>query len=635
MRLVNHKLGVRPDIQKYQPRVFERIPDLIWGSPAHDEYWERERDRCINGYKPKGMNAITGAHYFILNYCFIKVKDPTALAKDDRLQTSLPWYRDNDHEYLNFLDECKANRTGAIVAKARDKGFSVLNVGKTQHELTFYEHAEVGAAAGLDVTIQSFVTKLMLNHRNLPPEFRNNIMVQNDDEIKSGFEWNDRGQWIEDGMQSILYTRTMGMNPNVFKGERVGLMIFEEAGEFKKLIEGFKASEPCFRDGADQFGLPIVGGTGGNILNASADFKNMWYEHESFNLQRFFVPVTKVYKGFFDFTSGVSDEIGAKEFEVKLREKKKKSGQLAYNLHIQNYPFTPEESFLKSTGSPFNLMKINDQRGRILSDRYLKFQVETGYLDWEDENMHNQEGKLRQLAQGVSKTKVRFRPHPDGPIKILLHPDLDANGEQQFYNLDIGGIDSFDQEEAGSSDSEGAVVIYRRFKDINSPHNLPIATLKFRSNRSYEFYEMALKMAVYYNCKMLIEYTKIGIIDYFVRNNAQRYLKEKPRSVHDPNTTTRNKWGCHMNSQIKSLGIELMAEDIDQNCEDNWFIELLDDLADFGSRNTDLAMAYMMCVIHNFDIAKIRVIEQREIEEVEDYGFAEWESQNGTLVKKR
>ena len=35
-------------------------PDSI----SYQEYWSRETDRCINGFKPKGMKKISGKNIF-------------------------------------------------------------------------------------------------------------------------------------------------------------------------------------------------------------------------------------------------------------------------------------------------------------------------------------------------------------------------------------------------------------------------------------------------------------------------------------------------------------------------------------------------------------------------------------------
>src|SRR5690554_719786 len=42
-----------------------------WGSPAWTDYWQEERNRCLNGYSVGGAR-ITGDHYHYLNFCPIK-----------------------------------------------------------------------------------------------------------------------------------------------------------------------------------------------------------------------------------------------------------------------------------------------------------------------------------------------------------------------------------------------------------------------------------------------------------------------------------------------------------------------------------------------------------------------------------
>ena len=61
-------------------------------------------------------------------------------------------------------------------------------------------------------------------------------------------------------------------------------------------------------DGAFQYGVPVVGGTGGDIDAASADFMDMYYNAEAFNLIPMFIPASRALHGFFSPTTGVDDE---------------------------------------------------------------------------------------------------------------------------------------------------------------------------------------------------------------------------------------------------------------------------------------------------------------------------------------
>ena len=364
------------------------------------------------------------------------------------------------------------------------------------------------------------------------------------------------------------------------------------------------SSKACFMDGDLQFGVPIIGGTGGDISKASKDFMDMYYEKDAYNLIPMFIPASRAYYGFFDVETGEEKVLAAKDKLLSDREVITNSGDReAYNLHVQNYPLTIEEAFLNTKSAKFDNSLLNAQRSRILSSKDYRSQIQSGYLDWE----FNEDEEYI----------VKWRPHPDGPFKILHHP------EPEFKSLDIGGIDSYDQDQAGASESLGSAIIYRRFLDTDSPCDMVVAEYTDRPKKKEDFWDGCLKLAVYYNAKMLVEYTKIGILDYFKRMNSLNYLKEKPESAHNPGTKTRNRYGVHMNKQIKSLLEDLIDDYIRENVEDIWFMELLDELSAYGTKNTDRAMAFGLCLIHNID--NYRVQAKHVDQEIEDIGFSKYE----------
>ena len=586
---------IKKDPQRYRPIANNGHPDLNPDSVQYQEYWAQEMDRCINGFKPKGMKKISGKYYFYLNYYMILGNDGTS---GNRKTLIHPWYRAMDHEYFDTIETCKEEGKGMIVIKARDKGFSYMNSGAIAHEYTFFPFNDVGVAAGLQATADAFFDKVKKGLNGIHPNFKHSVLKDTTDIMRSGYKQKNKdGKWEIGGYQSTIICRTMD-NPEVFKGERVSLMVFEEAGEFKKLKNAYMSSKACFMDGDIQFGVPIVGGTGGDITKASKDFMDMYYSYDAYNLIPMFIPASRAYYGFFDINTGVENEKAAIEKLTEERDNIQKSGDNdAYNLHVQNYPLTVEEAFLNTKSSRFDISLLNAQRSRILSSIDFRSQIQRGYLDWE---------------LGNDEFAVKWRPHPDGPYRILAHPMT------EFRFLDIGGVDSYDQDTAGASDSLGSAIIYRRFANTDVPSDYVIAEYTDRPPKKEDFWDGVLKLAVYYNAKMLVEYTKIGILDYFKRMNALKYLKEKPESAHNPGTKTRNRYGVHMNKQVKSLLEDLIDDYIRENVEDIWFMDLIDELAVYGRQNTDRAMAFGLCLIHNIDNYRLQVSDQQE---EKDLGF--------------
>jgi hypothetical protein len=475
-----------------------------------------------------------------------------------------------------------------------------MNSGMIAHEYTFFPFNDVGIAAGLQATADAFFDKTKKGLNGLHSNFKHSILKDTDGILRSGYKQKNKdGKWEIGGYQSTIICRTMD-NPEVFKGERVSLMVFEEAGEFKHLKNAYMSSKACFMDGNLQFGVPVVGGTGGDISKASKDFMDMYYESDAYNLIPMFIPASRAYYGYFDIDTGEEKVEAAKEVLLEERETITNSGDReAYNLHIQNYPLTVQEAFLNTKTARFDNSLLNAQRSRILSSKDYRSQIQQGFLDWE---FNEQEEFI-----------VRWRPHPEGPYKILHHP------EPEYKDLDIGGIDSYDQDQAGASDSLGSAIIYRRFVDTESASDYVVAEYTDRPAKKEDFWDGCLKLAIYYNAKMLVEYTKIGILDYFKRMNALKYLKEKPESAHNPGTKTRNRYGVHMNKQVKSLMEDLMDDYIRENVEDIWFLDLIEELASYGTKNTDRAIAFGLCLVHNVDNYRIQA---KTIEaEQADIGF--------------
>lgn len=630
------------DIKKYSPLVHDNkikkyIKTLEPGTLSYNDFWEEQDYYCKNGFTPKGMSKITGKHYFYLNIWKIEVMVDFV---SKRKELGSPWYRQLDDTYFKMFQECKTDGTGMIIIKARDKGFSEMNAVTTGHEWTMYPDSNSGIAAGLDASAQTIFRKIKKGIYNLPKEYKHHVNLNNDRLLTSGIQISKEEVL---GYDSKIHCRTM-LNPNVFKGERLGVMVFEEAGEFKSLLEAYEASKACFMSGAVQYGVPIIGGTGGDIDKSSADFKTMWYEHKDFNLRRLFIPASECLMGtpddetavFFDKMTGKSDRDKAKAFLEEERRQKSSSGnKKAYNLHIQNYPLSVNEAFMKTKDSIFDLDVINYQLQELRENHELIGAVESGDLEWDDRGHEKMLSEITDRKQKIKyrilhKIPVKFTSNKSGVYKILAHPQPHLKG------LDIGGVDSFDAKKTGTKGSEGSAIIYRNFHNVDSLGNCPIADFTNRTSNHYDFYEGTLKLAVYYGCEMLIEHTKINILDFYEDVHAWKYLKERPETIHSKNSVANNKYGVNMTKDIKARMIELMDYEIKEHGEKINFEDLLSELADFGDRNTDRAMAYGICLLHKKDNFNVNFVDVSQDDEDDIIGLVEYDfGPDGSIIVKQ
>ena len=605
------------DSNKFRPLIAEEIPDFKPGSISYDDYWDEQDNRCIKGFKPNPyMPKISGEHYFYLNMCQIKLLKDGASKKT----FDYPFYRELDRRLFNEIVQAKANKYGLIIGKPRRVGLSYVGTTTSGYELLFYKDNEVGVAAGLEEKAADFYEKVKEMFEHLRPEYRSGIITKNSEKFKLGYEDYINKQKKEKGLKSQMYMKTMFAKPTGFEGKSLSLAIFEEAGLFQNLIGAYASTKPCFADGAYQFGTPLVYGTGGEIEKGSKGYKDMWYAKRSiYNLKKVFVSSTDFYPGdgvpdektgkrisFFDFRTGLTNAEAA--LKHILTERQEKEGSEGYVKHIQSYPLKETDIFIKNSGGLLNRKKLNAQ---LHNQDNCPYEHQIGRLEWKTNDPSTK--KLIAIARNLKEidkihfergSKLEFiKDDSLGTIHKILDPIKERNLP---YHPDIGGNDSYDEDNPGEFASQGATIIYRCFYGINKPHDLPVAFILDRgtADSDDEFYSQTLRLSIYYRIELLVEYTKISIINYFKDVGAVEFLKERPDlSASGYNSKAKNEYGFKMpNQHAWNLTLRLLKSEVNLNFNNYWFSEILNHLIDYGETNSDLGSALGMVLISKLDM---------------------------------
>lgn len=603
------------DSKKYRPLVEEAVPDFKPGTISYDDYWDKQDDYCLKGFQPTPyMPRISGRHYFYLNMCKIKLLKQGATNKT----TEYPFYRELDRRLFNEITDARKNKYGLIVGKPRRVGLSYVGTNATGYELLFNKDAEVGIAAGLEEKALDFYEKIKEMFEHIRPEYRTGILVKNDEKFKIGYTDYINKQKKEKGLKSQMYIKTMFAKPTGFEGKSLSLAIFEEAGLFEDLVAAYKSTEPCFKEGMIQFGTPLVYGTGGEIDKGSKGYKEMWYAKQSiYNLKKIFVSSTDYYPGdgvpdektgksisFFDFRTGRTNSEAA--LLHILKERKEKDGSEGFVKHIQSYPLKESDIFIKNSGGLLNRKKLNAQ---MQNQDNCPFERKKGRLEWKTVDPKTK--KLVAVARNLKEidkihlsrgSKLEFIDDEElGTINKILDPVVN---QRLPYHPDIGGNDSYDEDNPGEHSSLGATIIYRCFYGINKPHDLPVAYILDRgtADSDDEFYSQTLRLSIYYGVKMLVEYTKIAIINYYKDVGANEFLKERP-SLEGYNSRAQNVYGFKMSNQHAwTLTLRLLKSEVNLNFNNYWFSEILDHLVDYGESNSDLGSALGMVLVSKLDM---------------------------------
>jgi hypothetical protein len=162
------------------------------------------------------------------------------------------------------------------------------------------------------------------------------------------------------------------------------------------------------------------------------------------------------------------------------------------------------------------------------------------------------------------------------------------------------------------------------------PGEMPVAMYTDRPYKKSEFYENCLKLAIYYDTQILVEYNDDAFLKYFIDNKMVKYLKERPRSADSPWSTVANRYGISMKSYQKSLATELIDEYIKEHSEQIFFVDLLTEMSVFGSKNTDRVMAFGIALIHNSDNA--RIVRKKDEDEGEKDFIPHFKNVNGRII---
>ena len=582
--------------EKYQPVLNDRsYSKFTKNSIDYTAWWEEQKLRCRNGYKPTGGSWIPGPYYFYINFCKIeRFNEATG-----RKTVAPPSYRDQDHEYFLEVDLAKKGNYGLIVGKARRKGFSFNNMGLALHEYTFYPGTHIGIGSEVESYVQDFRARTTEAYFGLPTEFRLKYLLNNTDKLVSGYKVKTKQGFVDKGTKSVMHWRAMDPTgkKSAFRGLSLSQCYFEEFGEWKAGKQHYFSTEECFREGNLQFGIPIIGGTSNQIKNDSPDYMEMFNNAEKYNLKALFIPASKVYHGFFDYKTGQSEVVGASaDIEQRAVEKLKESKNAYYSFR-QEMPLVVEHMFMQSAITPFDLDKINQQIADLTVNKKLNI-AQKCRLEWPE----GPEGKRIFGA----KPLLIYDDHGDCSVV-----EIPITG---FKNLDVAAVDPYHINDAFEEKGKiarkkrgsiGCMYVYRRFANISIPGEMPIFEYIGRPETKEDFYEVCLKICLLYDCQVLVEYNDSGFLEYFQRHNMMRYLKERPRSADAPYSQVTNRYGIHMKDYQKRLAVEKITDYIKKHCEDIYFLELLLEFLDFGKKNTDRVMAFGMSLIFAEDVTQL------------------------------
>ena len=624
-------------------------------SKRWDVFWKEQYTRCKYGMTSHGY-TITGDNYFFLNFYQLPVVDMDK-ASGEGTNESFPVFFASQYMFFHYLQMCRVLHKNAALMKARSIGFSEINASLAARLYTTIKRSRTVITCFNDTYLNGTFSKLdhALTFINTNADgFFKPRLTDKALEKKSGYQVKIDGQFTDFGWRSVV-KGINGSKPSNIRGERVDLLIYDEAGSWPDLTTAVvQGQELCEVQGVPR-GIMLFGGTGGDFGPPLEGLKKIYYNPKAFKILPFrhnwTQDGTTIESGFFlpYFLQSLNPEYmdsrgvcNQTEYKKVLQEER--DNLLAvpedYLKKCAERCWNAEEAFTLEGQNKFNKMKIADQLAKIRLHK-IGPRPQVGTIDYTyKSNKHSLEN-IDGFRWLLNSGKVQILEHPvwSDLYKEQIEKqkkeaeeqgiDFEAPVYTEMNDLYVAGIDGIDIGAAQTSKetrdpSDFCIVIKRRAFGLNEPQY--VAMYKDRPQNIREAYKIAMCMCRYYNCRINIEATRVGMITWARENKCLQYFMKRPRAtLTDIKYGTTKQYGTPATKTIIEQQTDLIADYVEDYGHNIWFEDMLVQLNGYNDENKtkfDIIAALGMVELADQELSGRQPTKvDKEVEEFQDYGY--------------
>lgn len=624
-------------------------------SKRWDAFWKEQYTRCKYGMTSHGY-TITGDNYFFLNFYQLPVVDMDK-ASGEGTNESFPVFFASQYMFFHYLQMCRVLHKNAALMKARSIGFSEINASLAARLYTTIKRSRTMITCFKDTYLNGTFSKLdhALTFINTNADgFFKPRLTDKALEKKSGYQVKIDGQFTDFGWRSVVIGIN-GSKPSNIRGDRVDLLIYDEAGSWPDLTTAVvQGQELCEVQGVPR-GIMLFGGTGGDFGPPLEGLKKIYYNPKAFKIlpfrHKWTQDGTTIESGFFlpYFLQSLNPEYmdsrgvcNQTEYKKVLQEER--NNLLAvpedYLKKCAERCWNAEEAFTLEGQNKFNKMKIADQLAKIRLHK-IGPRPQVGTIDYTyKSNKHSLEN-IDGFRWLLNSGKVQILEHPvwSDLYKEQIEKqkkeaeeqgiDFEAPVYTEMNDLYVAGIDGIDIGAAQTSKetrdpSDFCIVIKRRAFGLNEPQY--VAMYKDRPQNIREAYKIAMCMCRYYNCRINIEATRVGMITWARENKCLQYFMKRPRAtLTDIKYGTTKQYGTPATKTIIEQQTDLIADYVEDYGHNIWFEDMLEQLNGYNDENKtkfDIIAALGMVELADQELSGRQPTKvDKEVEEFQDYGY--------------
>lgn len=601
-------------------------------------FWKEQFIRCKYGMTSHGY-TITGDHYYFLNFYRLKDLDNVEEAGMGR-QEIFPNFLEGQYEWFHYLKLARKLRMNACMMKARGAGYSEIEASIISNSYNVIKGSINVCTAFAQTQLDKLLEKVWANinwlYYNTDGGMAHLSQAKNSNYLRRASHYEIRdGQKIEVGwgsqVQGIITDK-----PGKLRGDRTDILMFEECGLWPQFTKAYTQADALVGQIGRQWGLRLMGGTGGETGPQMEGLRKMYYEPQLFGvlpyrhnftknreyvITSFFLPAFRTIKelSLLDSRGWLDDEDGKAYFN-KTRDLKAQDPE-EFTTFCAEYCFDGEEAFSLEGNNKFNKILIAEQLANIRIHKDSP-KPEKGILEYIFKNgQHSRE----------NITGLRWIKNNNGDVQIIEHPiwtqtSYDEDGNELKYEkmngLYVAGIDSIDLGMEDTSaltkdPSNFCIVIKRRQFGLKDPTY--VAMYKARPNDVRDAYKTAIKLLQYYNCKANLEATRVSMLSWAREKKYLNYFMYRPVATYPAgNNPKRRTIGTPASVAIIDHQTDLIRDYVNDFCHNIWFEDMLDELSrytDEMKRKFDIIAAMGLCELGDEDMMGVT---PRQVENIDD-----------------
>ena len=622
-------------------------------SKKYDEFWREQYHRCKYGMTVNGY-TITGDNYFFLNFYQLPLANVKGAAGEG-LDRGFPVFFESHYRFFHYLQMTRILHRHAALMKARSIGFSEINASLAARLYTVNRRSRTMITCFKDdyikTTFSKFDTAITFLNNNTQGGMFKPRLIDKELHKKSGFQRKVNGQYEDQGFQSEVIAIN-GSKPSNIRGDRVDLLIFDEAGSWPGLTTAIiQGQELCEIQGVPR-GIMLYGGTGGDMGAPLEGLKKIYYNPKAFKVLPYRHNFTQT--GEYELT-GFFIPYFAQALNPIFMDARGVCDIEAYKKVLQdernNLLAVPEEYYKKCAErcwfaeEAFNLEGVNKFNKTLISDQLAEIRLHK-------RGPKPEKGNLEYIFKTGKQTKenidgFKWTPNVNSKLQILEHPiwsnefkhsptykyyDQETIGTQytEMKDLYIAGVDGID---IGANDtsketrdpSDFCIVILKRIMGMQEPQI--VAMYKDRPGDEREAFKIAIRLCQYYNAKVNIEATRKSFYTWAKDRGYGNMFVRRPKATmtSDLSRSLSNQIGTPATKQIIEQHTSLTANFVEDYCHTIWFEEILNELISYNDENKtkfDIVASLGMVFLLDQELSsRVPTEVKKEVEEFADFGY--------------